>query len=251
MGRTAGEMTDPFADLRAALRADDDADSDDKAVRIDPNRETRTGAPEIVFAETKTPEHLVEAMLALAEGNGRAIASRVTAAQMAYLQDRAFPNLQLTIHEDARIAILRYPAPPLSPTSGTVGIISAGTSDVPAAREAAIVAREMGCEVVEAHDAGVAGLHRLVAPLRRIVAGNAGAIIVAAGMDGALPSVIAGLVDIPVIGLPTSIGYGAGGSGEAALHTMLQSCAPGLVVVNIDNGIGAGIAAALISRQKC
>lgn len=241
-------MTDPFADILAALDADPDAD--DRAVRIDPRREARTGAPEIVYAASKSPEHLLAAMLALAEASGRAIASRVTPGQAAFLDAHVPQPLQLAIHPDAGIAILRYPDALPPPASGMVGVLSAGTSDIPVAREAAIIAREMGCEVIEAHDVGIAGLHRLVAPLRRMVAEKARAIVVAAGMDGALPAVVAGLVDMPVIGLPTSIGYGAGGSGEAALQTMLQSCAPGLVVVNIDNGTGAGISAALISRQQ-
>lgn len=242
-------MTDPFADILAALHADPDADN--RPVRIDPTREQRTGAPEIVYAASKTPGQLVDAMLALANATGRAIASRVTNDQMPILRSCIPAHLQLETYPDARMAILRKADAPAPASTGTIGVLSAGTSDIPAAREAAVIACEMGCEVIEAHDVGVAGLHRLVAPLRDIVNRNASAIIVAAGMDGALPSVVAGLVAIPVIGLPTSVGYGAGGMGEAALQTMLQSCAPGLVMVNIDNGIGAGVAASLISRQKC
>lgn len=111
------------------------------------------------------------------------------------------------------------------------------------------MASEMGATVLDAYDVGVAGLHRLVQPLEAFTAAGVDVIIVAAGMDGALPSVVAGLVDVPVIGLPTSIGYGFGGQGVGALTTMLQSCAPGLAVVNIDNGIGAGSTAALIARR--
>jgi len=132
---------------------------------------------------------------------------------------------------------------------GIVGILSAGTSDIPVASEAGIIAAEMGATVLEAWDVGVAGLHRLVEPLERFAANRVDVIIVAAGMDGALPSVVAGLVDVPVIGLPTSIGYGLGAGGVGALTTMLQSCAPGLAVVNIDNGIGAGSTAALIANR--
>jgi phosphoribosylcarboxyaminoimidazole (NCAIR) mutase len=133
--------------------------------------------------------------------------------------------------------------------AGIVGILSAGTSDIPVAAEASLAAAEMGATVMEAWDVGVAGLHRLVLPLERFVTARTDVIVVAAGMDGALPSVVAGLVDIPVIGLPTSVGYGLGGGGVGALTTMLQSCAPGLVVVNIDNGIGAGTTAALIANR--
>ena len=128
-------------------------------------------------------------------------------------------------------------------------MISAGTSDIPVAEEATLMAEEMGCEVTCIYDVGVAGLHRLVAPLRELITRGTDAIIVAAGMDGALPSVIAGLVAVPVIGLPTSIGYGLGGKGVAALLAMLQTCAPGLTVVNIDNGVGAGITAAMIANR--
>jgi len=118
------------------------------------------------------------------------------------------------------------------------------------ADEAAIVCREMGVAVLTAYDVGVAGVHRLVGPLRAMTDAGAAAIIVAAGMEGALPSVVSGLVDVPVIGLPVSTGYGLGGRGEAALLGMLQSCSPGLVVVNIDNGVGAGVTAALIARRS-
>jgi NCAIR mutase (PurE)-related protein len=128
-------------------------------------------------------------------------------------------------------------------------VITAGSSDAPVAAEAAFIAREMGATVYEVRDVGVAGLHRLVEPLERVVEQGVDAIVVVAGMDGALPSVVTGLVAVPVIGVPTSTGYGFGGEGTAALMTMLQSCAPGLVVVNIDNGVGAGATAALIANR--
>jgi hypothetical protein len=133
---------------------------------------------------------------------------------------------------------------------GCVGLLTAGTSDIPIAEEAALVVKYMGCRLEKAYDVGVAGVHRLLEPLTRIIEAKADALIVAAGMEGALPSVVAGLVDIPVIGLPTSTGYGMGGDGTGALYSILQSCSPGLVAVNIDNGIGAGAAAALIARRR-
>ncbi|MDQ5852259.1 MAG: nickel pincer cofactor biosynthesis protein LarB, partial [Chloroflexota bacterium] len=132
---------------------------------------------------------------------------------------------------------------------GIVGIVSAGTSELPVAEEAAVVCREMGCSVHMVTDVGVAGLHRLFDPLKALLDLPVDVLIVAAGMDGALPSVVAGLVDVPVIGLPTSVGYGLGGNGEAALMSMLQTCAPGLAVVNIDNGVGAGAMAGLIALR--
>ncbi|MEK6536446.1 MAG: nickel pincer cofactor biosynthesis protein LarB, partial [Actinomycetota bacterium] len=139
--------------------------------------------------------------------------------------------------QDAKTAVLRAPGREPGLTGGKLGILSAGTADMPAAEQARIIAEEMGCEVIVAYDVGVAGVHRLVDPLRNMIDSEVAAIIVAAGMEGALPSVVAGLVPTPVIGLPTSTGYGLGGGGIAALLTMLQSCCPGLVVVNIDNGL--------------
>jgi len=131
-----------------------------------------------------------------------------------------------------------------------VGLLTAGTADIPVAEEAALVIEHMGCRVERAYDVGVAGLHRLTEPLARLVEAEVDVLVVVAGMEGALPSVVAGLVDVPVIGVPTSTGYGLGGDGTAALYAMLQSCSPGLVVVNIDNGVGAGAAAALIARRR-
>ncbi len=131
-----------------------------------------------------------------------------------------------------------------------MGILTAGTSDIPYAEEAAVVCQEMGCLVFTAYDVGVAGLHRLFAPLENLLQKErVDVLIVAAGMDGALPSVVSGMVPVPVIGLPTSVGYGLGGDGTAALLCMLQTCAPGLAVVNIDNGIGAGAMAGLIASR--
>ena len=132
---------------------------------------------------------------------------------------------------------------------GKVGIITAGTSDIPVAEEARETCEFMGCDVISAYDIGIAGIHRLFAPLKEMLEENVRVIIVMAGMEGALPSVVASLVDVPVIGVPCSVGYGYGGKGEAALMSMLQSCSPGLVVVNIDNGFGAGVSAALMARE--
>ena len=159
-----------------------------------------------------------------------------------------FSTYKVRVYGAARAVVISRPDYALRKTGGHVGVISAGTSDVPVAQEAALIAEEMGCEVTCIFDVGVAGLHRLLGPLRNLLSKEVDAIIVAAGMDGALPSVVAGLVPVPVIGLPTSIGYGMGGKGVAALLSMLQTCAPGLSVVNIDNGVGAGITAAMIAN---
>jgi pyridinium-3,5-biscarboxylic acid mononucleotide synthase len=242
-------MKDPFGDLVAALNAPDGASADVPHVRVDPNRQARTGVPEIVLAERKDTSDVLSALRSLAAANGRAMASRLQDRHIADLAAFEDDTFALQIDAEARVAVLarRGTNPPRH--GGTIAVIAAGTSDRPVAREAVIVAREMGCDVLEIHDVGAAGLHRLVAPLRHAMRSGVDAIVVAAGMDGVLPTVVAGLVDVPVIGLPVSVGYGAGGGGEAALHTMLQSCAPGVAVVNIDNGIGAGSMAALIAKR--
>ena len=160
-----------------------------------------------------------------------------------------FPEAISEWHELARIAVIRHKSFKSPSTGGRVGIITAGTSDLPVAQQAAVMASEMGCQVKMVSDVGVAGIHRLVEPLSQLLDSDVDVLIVAAGMDGALPSVVAGLVRLPVIGLPTSNGYGLGGRGQAALLSMLQTCSPGLVVVNIDNGIGAGASAALIANR--
>jgi NCAIR mutase (PurE)-related protein len=237
----------PFDAVRRALASQDDPANED--VRLDLERAGRTGAPEIVLAGTK-PLEIVEATLArLAEASGRAIASRCTAEQLAELPGRLSSRYTVETVPEARTLVVAKPGVVPATTGGRVAIITAGSSDIPVASEAATVARELGCTVYEVRDVGVAGLHRLVRPLEALATARVHVVIVGAGMDGALPSVVAGLVPVPVIGLPTSIGYGFGGDGVGALSTMLQSCAPGLVVVNIDNGVGAAIAAAKIANQ--
>ena len=242
-------MNDPFKDVVAALSSDA-GEAESPRFRIDPSRAARTGVPEIVYAERKTIEDVLNALKGLASSNGRAVASRLTPEQLDYMMTHySDPHYTLEVDAEARMAILTQPGVADPEIIGRIAVIAAGTSDRPVAREAALTARTMGCDVIEIHDVGVAGLHRLVQPLRHAVASGIDAIVVVAGMDGALPSVITGLVDVPVIGLPVSVGYGAGGKGEGALLAMLQSCAPGMAVVNIDNGIGAGSMAALIARQ--
>jgi NCAIR mutase (PurE)-related protein len=160
-----------------------------------------------------------------------------------------FADAAIEEHGLGRTFVLRTSAWVSPAPGGRVGVVTAGTSDVPTAQEAAVVAREMGCDVTSAYDVGVAGIHRLFGPLRDMIEREVDVVIVAAGMDGALPSVVAGLVGVPVIGLPVSVGYGLGGGGLAALMSMLQTCAPGLTAVNIDNGVGAGGTAGLIARR--
>jgi len=234
-----------FDDFEAALNRP--ADRVDDGLRLDPQRAERAGVPEVVYAAAKRPEDVVTALKRLAEPAGRAIASRCSAATIGAIEMGLGESFLVDVHLTT-VVIHRADSEQLR-TGGRIGLITAGTSDIEIATEARVMAEEMGCVVTIARDAGVAGLHRIVGPLRAMADDDVDAIIVAAGMDGALPSVIAGLVPVPVIGLPISTGYGFGGDGEAALGSMLQSCAPGLAVVNIDNGIGAGAIAALIANR--
>src|SRR5438552_2916873 len=217
-------------------------------IRPDFHREQRKGVPEVIYGETKDIEQIVAVARKMLDETGRTIISRVPTEAIEILRD-VFNRSNVRVHGTARAVVIYKPDYEHRRTGGQVGVISAGTSDVPVAQEAALIAEEMGCEVTCIYDVGVAGLHRLFEPLRNLLCKEVDAIIVAAGMDGALPSVVAGLVPVPVIGLPTSIGYGVGGKGVAALLSMLQTCAPGLSVVNIDNGVGAGITAAMIANR--
>ena len=221
-----------------------------EGARVDLGRQARKGVPEIVLADCKTPEQNVMLADRFLEGTGRAIFSRVTPESERALR-AAFPAPTLIEWFAApRAMVLRRPGHVQPETGGRVGVLTAGTSDVPVAEEAALLCREMGCQVRTVYDVGVAGLHRLFEPLAELLTGFfADVLIVAAGMDGALPSVVSGLADVPVVGLPTSVGYGLGGKGLAALLSMLQTCAPGMAVVNIDNGIGAGAIAGLIANR--
>lgn len=217
-------------------------------IRPDPAREQRKGAPEVIFGETKEPAQVIAMARGLLAETGRAVISRVKP-EAAIAVHEAFRGYTIRVREAARAMVIYAPDYVCKISGGHIGVLSAGTSDIPIAEEAALIAEEMGCRVSCVYDVGVAGLHRLMHPLQDLLADGVDAIIVAAGMDGALPSVVAGLVPVPVIGLPTSIGYGFGGKGIAALLSMLQTCAPGLSVVNIDNGVGAGITAALIANR--
>lgn len=218
--------------------------------RPDFDRQARKGVPEVIIAERKTIEQSLEIARRFLETTGRAILSRVSRDLEDRLQTEFEGSAELEWLPDPRAAVLRRPDTKPPRTGGRVGVITAGTSDIPWAEEAALLCREMGCQVHTVYDVGVAGIHRLWDPLHQLLdEAQVDALIVAAGMDGALPSVISGLVDVPVIGLPTSVGYGLGGQGEAALLSMLQTCAPGMAVVNIDNGIGAGAVAGLIANR--
>ncbi len=208
---------------------------------IDHHRELRTGVPEIVFGAGKTPEQIAGGLRELARRAGGAIATRVDAARAEAL--RALVP-EVVVHELARIAVLGAPGP--RPAAAPVAVVCAGTSDLPVAEEAALVAEFLGAPVVRVHDVGVAGLHRLLARLEAIR--GAAIVIAVAGMEAALPSVLAGLIDRPLVAVPTSVGYGVSLDGLGALGAMLASCAPGITAVNIDNGVGAAVAAVRMAR---
>jgi NCAIR mutase (PurE)-related protein len=219
----------PFADLGFA--------------KPDLHRELRTGIPEVIFGEGKTLPQIAAIAERLVAGGQNAIVTRLDAARAAELGAR-LPAL--AYHPDARLAVLTA-TPPEPSGAGTIVVASAGTADHPVAEEAACTAELMGNRVDRVYDVGVAGLHRLLAHGARLRAARV--IVVVAGMEGALPSVVGGLVDVPVIAVPTSIGYGASFGGLAALLAMMNSCAAGITVVNVDNGFGAGVAASRINRR--
>ncbi|MCI0706915.1 MAG: nickel pincer cofactor biosynthesis protein LarB [Ignavibacteriae bacterium] len=217
--------------------------------RLDIERAKRTGIPEAVFAEGKSPQQVLALLLSLSEKAGYALATRVQSMVAAQVMDEIPKDRKTSYNQTGRTLLVTRPDYEPKSTGGKIAILAAGTSDLPVAEEARVTAEVMGCEVLAYYDVGVAGIHRLVQPIEEILKKEAAAIVVVAGMEGALPSVVRGLVPMPVIGVPTSIGYGYGGRGEAALMSMLQSCAPGLTVVNIDNGFGAGATAALVANR--
>jgi len=217
--------------------------------RLDVGREFRKGIPEVILAEGKTPEDLAEIAVKMLKKSGRAIISRVTKEQICAIKKALPKDASLQINSKARTMIIKMKNLKVERTGGKIGILTAGTSDIPVAEEAKIIAEEMGCEVVTAYDVGVAGVHRLLSPLKEMITKDVDAIIVVAGREGALPTVVAGMIDLPVIAVPTSIGYGFGEKGVSALMAMLQSCSLGLAVVNIDGGIAAGAIATMIANR--
>jgi NCAIR mutase (PurE)-related protein len=230
--------------------------------KLDHHRALRQGMPEVIFAPGKTPKQLAEIFPRLAAHGGNVLATRATEEQYAAVA-KAFADAKEEAKEeakeDAKQKATRQPEyRPLARAivlqrdrhrhgKGVIVVVSAGTSDIPVAEEAVVTAELMGNEVQHIYDVGVAGIHRLLAHRRALA--RARVIVVCAGMEGALPSVVGGLVGVPVIAVPTSVGYGAAFEGLAALLGMMNSCASNVSVVNIDNGFGAGYVAALINRR--
>ena len=214
------------------------------SARLDHHRALRTGLPEAVFGENKSADQLVEILAALLRTDSVVLATRVDADKAAAVRARL---AGLAYHPAARILTGNDRHIPVGRASGTVVIVTAGTSDLPVAEEARITLHMFGHPVETVYDAGVAGIHRILAHSALLQQGRV--IIVVAGMEGALPSVVAGMTGAPVIAVPTSVGYGAGAGGWSALLGMLNSCSPGLAVVNIDNGFGAACMATAINRK--
>lgn len=209
--------------------------------KVDHHRALRIGFPETIFGAGKTPAQIVAIANRMRENGSNVLATRCAPEALA-LAAAHVPGA--TIHETARAFTVTVHPP--EPLQGYVGVVAAGTSDLPVAEEAVITCEAIGAPVQRIYDVGVAGIHRLFAQLDRLR--GATCLVCVAGMEGALPSVVTGLVPCPVIGVPTSVGYGANFQGVSALLTMLNSCATGLAVVNIDNGFGAGALAATIMR---
>lgn len=213
--------------------------------KVDIYRTKRTGIPEAIIADCKTCDEVASIAQIHLEKEGRVIVTRADEENYRALEALAEEKgLKLRGSKRARVAVIGDHA---KNTGGRIGVISAGTADIPVAEEAKIIAEEMGCTVTTIYDVGVAGIHRLFPELTKLVEAGADAIVVAAGREGTLPAIVSGLVDVPVIGVPVSTGYGAGGKGEAALLSMLQSCSV-LTVVNIDAGFVAGAFAARIAN---
>jgi pyridinium-3,5-biscarboxylic acid mononucleotide synthase len=218
--------------------------------KMDISRDIRTGVPEAIFAEGKDDEEIVKILMSCAS-NGRIMVTRLQKERYEVIKNELTPLVDkgFSVEYNKRARILMVKNHDVEKI-GKIGIITAGTSDIPVAEEARVVAEEAGCEVLRSYDVGVAGIHRLFSRVREMIEKDVEVLIVVAGMEGALPSVVAGLVDMPVVGVPTSVGYGVGEGGFTALYAMLQSCAPGIAVVNIDNGYGAAVFASTIIKSR-
>ncbi|MDQ3718495.1 MAG: nickel pincer cofactor biosynthesis protein LarB [Thermoproteota archaeon] len=219
--------------------------------KIDVGREMRrSGIPEIIFSESKEYKDIIRIATAIVRRNGQVVVSRIRKNELSKvasaLRRKGF-NVEVGRNSTTLLASEKSFICKMS--DAKIGVISAGTSDIGVAEEARIVSKAMGCGAITSYDIGIAGMHRLFPALKEMFKQDVGAMVVVAGMEGALASVVASMVDIPVVGVPTSIGYGFGANGVGALASMLQSCTLGLAVVNIDNGIGAGAYAASIAKR--
>lgn len=241
-----GEISVEEAEKQIRLLAIEEVEN---SAKIDLGRYQRRGFPEIILAEGKTLHTISEIVSTVLRKSNLVFVSRLSEAEAAQLTEKFRDNYELTYHRNARMLVLKSKGFASPRIESRIGILTAGTSDIPVAEEAEVVLSELGCDVLKAVDVGIAGLHRLIQPLKEMLTAEVDLLIVVAGREGALPGVVASLVDVPVIAVPTSIGYGHGGRGEAALASMLQACSLGITVVNIDAGLAAGIAAFTIARR--
>jgi pyridinium-3,5-biscarboxylic acid mononucleotide synthase len=218
--------------------------------QLDTAREIRKGIPEVVFGEYKSQSEIIKIVNAIIRRNDSVVVSRIQKADLPKLVSLLRKkDLKVEVGQFSTTILISRKSFTITKRMPKIGIICAGTSDIGVAEECRLIAKSMDCDSIISYDVGIAGLHRLFPALRQMVEQDVEAIIVIAGMEGALASVVSSMVNLPVIGVPTSVGYGFGSAGIAALASMLQSCTFGLVVVNIDNGIGAGAFAALIAKR--
>jgi len=217
--------------------------------KIDAHRERRNGIPEVVLSENKATQDIIEITLRMLNENGRVIVSRCTTKQIEALNQALPDGATIQVNDKAKMVIVKQKDFIIKQTGGKIGLLTAGTSDIPVAEEAKVIAQEMGCQVYASYDVGVAGIHRLLEPLKDMIMNDVDVIIAVAGREGALSSVVAGMVNVPVIAVPTSNSYGFGEKGVSTLMAMLQSCSLGLAVVNIDAGVSAGAVATLIANR--
>jgi len=215
--------------------------------QIDTGRKNRKGIPEVIFAEKKHLSDLKKIITKTLSKNNEVLVSRIK--QKDYPKILEFAKNKYKIKKGKNTTALLIYKKNIKKTGGKVGIIAAGTSDIGVGEEARLVCESMSCECISRYDVGIAGLHRIFPVIKQFIESEVSVIIVVAGMEGALASIVTSVADVPVIGVPTSIGYGYGEKGVAALASMLQSCSLGLTVVNIDNGVGAGAAAANIANR--
>lgn len=216
--------------------------------QIDMGRKHRKGIPEVIFAERKTADEIKKIIARVMTKSDSVLVSRIQKSDYTKIL-RFAKTKKLKIKDGKNTTTLLLYKTTLKNTGGTVGIVTAGTSDIGIAEEARLTCEAMHCSTITSYDVGIAGLHRLFPIIKKFIEEDVDVIIVAAGMEGALASVVSSLVSVPVVGVPTSVGYGYGEKGVAALASMLQSCSLGLSVVNIDNGIGAGAVAANIANR--
>jgi len=241
---STGELTPSAAKKQIQLNSIHEVQN---IAKIDTGRLFRKGVPEIILAEGKSPDQVVKIAKNMFSTSGHVIISRTDKSHITAIS-KSFTKKYICKNVLANTVVISNKKK--QKVHGHVAIITAGTADIPVAEEAKVIVDEVGCKSTTYYDVGIAGIHRLFSSLSSVIQDDVDVIVAVAGREGAMPSIIAGMVDIPVIGVPTSIGYGYGDKGTAALMSMLQSCALGIATVNIDSGIAAGVLASIIVQKK-